>query len=61
MEREEAAKKYHELVEKYNSIENHDNEFDNRLVKEINEYYVFMKTGRWPEDEIDPSLVYYWN
>ena len=51
MTKEKATKKYEELMREYNSIDDHDNEFDARLVKEIHEYYVFMKTGNWPEDE----------
>ena len=51
MTKEEAIKEYEKLVDEYNSIEDHDNEFDIPMRKRIHELYVIIKTGDYPEDE----------
>lgn len=59
MKKEEAIKEYEKLVDEYNSIEDHDNEFDIPMRKRIHELYVIIKTGDYPEDEPECTRVSY--
>ena len=57
MTTEEAIKEYEKLVDEYNSIEDHDNEFDIPMRKRIHELHVIIVTGDYPEDEPECTEV----